>query len=359
MSDQLLFCAATRFDAARQLKAVPARHRARQVHGHGFVVTVRAEACGADDRPTSLRERLNAVAARLDYQSLNGRLEEPSDENLAGWFERHLELPRVHSITVQSTPDRGAERDRRGRLRVWRRYPLQAAHQLPHVPPRHKCSRMHGHGFQVALCGDYGEEPPPSALVYDRLDEAWAPLHVMLNHACLNDIEGLENPTSEIIAGWIWNRLNSELPELSSVLVHETASCGARFDGSRYWIWKDAMFDSARRAPAGIGAQGRRGITGHTYLLRLHLQAPLDPIMGWALDFGEVKDSFSPVFLELDHRLLDEVVGQACDVTTVASWIRRRMTDVLPQLRRIDLYETPGCGAVLCWGEEDTTLALP
>ena len=362
MAERLLFSAASRFEAARYLNELPPGHRSRRPHGHGFVATVRVRADAVPsespgDEATALQRRLAQAVAPLDHDSLNNTLDEPSDENLARWIRGALGLQGIDSIGVQSTPTRGVEWDRKGHLHLWRRYALQSAHQLPYVPPEHKCRRMHGHGFELVLRADYGARLPQSALAYDRLDEAWAPLHAELDHVCLNDIPGLENPTSEMISSWIWNRLKPQLPELSWVVVHETPSCGARFDGGHYCIWKEATLESACRLTKAPEGPNKRNIHGHTYRLRLHLQGQLDDIMGWTMDFGEVKDSFTPVFLELDHHPLHEVVGRDADVATVAKWIRRRMTGVLPQLERIDLYETPECGAVLYWGEDGVTLA--
>jgi len=217
---------------------------------------------------------------------------------------------------------------------------------------------MHGHGFEVILHADHGPHPRQSSSEHDRLDRLWAPCHAELDHVCLNDIPGLENPTSEMICMWLWRRLKPELPELGSVTVYETATCGAYFDGRDYRIWKESALDSALRLTRAPAGDPRRRIHGHTYILRLHLHAPLDEIMGWTIDFGDVKDRFTPIFLELDHQPLHELVADRDpDIATLAGWIRRATTNVLPQLERIDLYETPGCGAILSWG--DSSPALP
>ena len=98
---------------------------------------------------------------------------------------------------------------------------------------------------------------------------------------------------------------------------------------------------------------------GHTYTLRLHLSAPLDDVMGWTMDFGDVKDIFSPVFLALDHRPLHELPGAADgDTASLAGWIRKQAENRLPQLDRIDLYESRGCGTVLYWGDDGPVLPV-
>jgi 6-pyruvoyltetrahydropterin/6-carboxytetrahydropterin synthase len=162
-----------------------------------------------------------------------------------------------------------------------------------------------------------------------------------------------------MISAWVWARLKPELPELSWVTVYETASCGAHFDGQHYRIWKETSFDSAlqlTRAPAG---DRRRRIHGHTYTLRLHLNAPLDTVMGWTIDFGDVKEIFDPIFKRIDHHPLQELpgVGQP-DAASLAHWIRAEAGTRLPQLDRIDLFETRGCGAILSWGEPGPALPI-
>jgi 6-pyruvoyltetrahydropterin/6-carboxytetrahydropterin synthase len=211
---------------------------------------------------------------------------------------------------------------------------------------------MHGHGFEAVLHARQDAEGCGGAAVdADRLDAVWAPIQDELDHACLNDIAGLSNPTSEMLSSWLWRRLQPLLPALTQVTVFETASCGARFDGSQYRIWKDFTLDSAvqlQRAPDG---SAQRRLHGHTYTLRLHLSAPLDQVMGWTVDFGDVKEIFKPIFDALDHRPLYEMAGMAgladCDTASMAAWILQQARAQLPQLDRVDLFETRGCGALV------------
>jgi 6-pyruvoyltetrahydropterin/6-carboxytetrahydropterin synthase len=197
------------------------------------------------------------------------------------------------------------------------------------------------------------------ALDGDRLDALWAPLHAELDHACLNDLPGLENPTSEMLSRWLWQRLAPALPALSWVTVYETGSSGAHYDGTHYRIWKEFTLDSAlqlRRAPPGSPA---RRIHGHTYVLRLHLSAPLDRVMGWTVDFGDVKELFTPLFEALDHQPLHEIADLAdCDTASIAHWILAKARRALPALDRVDLYETRGCGAIVWTGEQGPALPV-
>ena len=115
---------------------------------------------------------------------------------------------------------------------IFKVFRIEAAHRLPHVPAGHKCARLHGHSFRIEihLRGPVGAE---SGWVADFADigAAFAPLFEQLDHHYLNDIAGLDNPTSEILARWIWDRLQPALPLLAEVVVHETCTSGCRYRG--------------------------------------------------------------------------------------------------------------------------------
>jgi 6-pyruvoyltetrahydropterin/6-carboxytetrahydropterin synthase len=301
----------------------------------------------------ALQAHLARHTAPLDHDLLNRHLPAPGDAALARWLLARLELPPVHGLGVRSAHDRGADLDAAGALHLWRRFRLEAAHRLPAVPPGHKCGRMHGHSFGVMLHAR-GE-----GLDHDALGHGWAPLHAELDHRCLNDIAGLENPTSEVLAAWIWQRLRPVLPGLSQVSVFETASAGCHFDGGIYRIFKALRFESALVLETAPEGDPRRRLHGHSYTLRLHLCAPLDPVLAWTVDYGDVKTLFQPIYRELDHHRLDRLEGRS-DAGTAAllHWIRARVQARLPQLDRIDLEETPGCGAMLCWGDHGPALPV-
>ncbi len=115
---------------------------------------------------------------------------------------------------------------------VFKEFSFEAAHRLPNVPSGHKCGRLHGHSFRAAVHvrGEIGDE---TGWVVDFADvkKAFAPLHEQLDHHYLNEIDGLENPTSENLARWIWRKLEPELPGLCKVVVHETCSSGCIYRG--------------------------------------------------------------------------------------------------------------------------------
>ena len=118
-------------------------------------------------------------------------------------------------------------------MEIFKEYRFEAAHLLPHVPPDHPCGRLHGHSYRVVLRLE-GEVDPHQGWVLDfvELDHAFLPLRAQLDHYYLNDIEGLDNPTCEILAHWLWSRLLDSLPGLRCVEVWETADSGCRFEGA-------------------------------------------------------------------------------------------------------------------------------
>lgn len=117
-------------------------------------------------------------------------------------------------------------------MEIYKEFYLESAHLLPHLPEGHKCRRLHGHSFRIAVYVS-GEPDPELGWVMDFADigKAFQPLFDMLDHHYLNEIEGLENPTSEMLARWIWKRLQPSLPALSAVHVHETCTSGCLYRG--------------------------------------------------------------------------------------------------------------------------------
>lgn len=117
-------------------------------------------------------------------------------------------------------------------MRLFKEFSFESAHRLPNVPDGHKCARLHGHSFHVRVTieGPVGER---SGWVMDFADlkRAFAPIHDALDHRYLNDIEGLENPTSEHLSRWIWQRLVASLPGLVEVEVRETCTSGCAYRG--------------------------------------------------------------------------------------------------------------------------------
>ncbi|XEH48982.1 6-carboxytetrahydropterin synthase QueD [Edwardsiella tarda] len=116
---------------------------------------------------------------------------------------------------------------------LFKEFQFEAAHRLPHVPQGHKCGRLHGHSFLVRI-EISGEVDPHTGWVMDFADlkARFQPIYDQLDHHYLNEITGLENPTSEVLAHWIWQQLKPRLPLLSAVIVKETCTAGCTYRGA-------------------------------------------------------------------------------------------------------------------------------
>ncbi|GMO12309.1 MULTISPECIES: 6-carboxytetrahydropterin synthase QueD [Bradyrhizobium] len=117
-------------------------------------------------------------------------------------------------------------------MKISQAFKFEAAHRLPNVPETHRCRRLHGHSYRVEVQLD-GPVDPHTGFVADFFDieKSFADIMGALDHHCLNEVEGLENPTAENIAIWIWDRLKPSLRQLSAVRVYETADCWAEYNG--------------------------------------------------------------------------------------------------------------------------------
>jgi 6-pyruvoyltetrahydropterin/6-carboxytetrahydropterin synthase len=117
-------------------------------------------------------------------------------------------------------------------MEIFKTFKFEAAHVLPNVPPGHQCGRMHGHSYEVTVRLE-GPVDPRLGWVRDfgEVKAAFQPLHERLDHHLLNEIDGLENPTSENLARWLWRALAKSLPELSEIAVKETATAGCVYRG--------------------------------------------------------------------------------------------------------------------------------
>jgi 6-pyruvoyltetrahydropterin/6-carboxytetrahydropterin synthase len=112
-------------------------------------------------------------------------------------------------------------------LRIYRCFTFEAAHALPHVPDGHKCKRMHGHSYSVEVhVQGQPDEKMGWVMDFADIDVAFAPLMKDLDHRTLNELPGLDNPTSENLALWIWKRLEQSLPQLARIVVSETPKSG-------------------------------------------------------------------------------------------------------------------------------------
>jgi 6-pyruvoyltetrahydropterin/6-carboxytetrahydropterin synthase len=117
-------------------------------------------------------------------------------------------------------------------VEIFKTFTLESAHRLPHVPAGHKCARVHGHSFRVEIHVS-GPVDPHLGWVMDFADikRAFEPVYQRLDHHYLNDVPGLDNPTSENLARYLWRELKPSLPQLARVVVHETCTSGCSYGG--------------------------------------------------------------------------------------------------------------------------------
>ncbi|MEI6413493.1 MAG: 6-carboxytetrahydropterin synthase [Pseudomonadota bacterium] len=332
--------AAAGFEAARAVPgaAVP---RLAGLHGHSFRVIAWVRDALAEDEAVWVAQ-VRRVVAELDYANLNQILPLPRDEALLTWMAQKLAMPGLDRLRLEAGPAGGTDWSAAG-FRAFGRFRFEASHYLPQVPPGHPCGRLHGHGFVVTLYGPWGLGDDPPGHAGWTLEQAWEGLRGELADRCLNRVPGLANPTSEILAVWLWRRL----PDLSAVTVQETASSGCSFNGLQHRIWIERTFDSA------IGSRAAAEPTGHGYRIRLYLTAPLHRVLGWTLDYGDVKALFLPLYRCLDHRDLSDIHQDASGphgTGTLLDWLKTQMAPRLPALDGLELWSTPQGGVHLAWG---------
>ena len=117
-------------------------------------------------------------------------------------------------------------------MEIYKTFMVEAAHRLPSLPDQHKCSRLHGHTFVIEV-HIQGDNDNNNGWVMDFADisKIFRPIFERIDHRYLNEIPGLENPTSENLAKWIWHELESDLPLLYSIVVKETCTSGCIYKG--------------------------------------------------------------------------------------------------------------------------------
>jgi 6-pyruvoyltetrahydropterin/6-carboxytetrahydropterin synthase len=117
-------------------------------------------------------------------------------------------------------------------VEIYKDITFEAAHLLPNLPEGHKCRRLHGHSYTVRVFAEGPVDPDTGWVVdFGDIQEAFRPIRDQLDHCYLNDIPGLENPTSESLAQWIWGRLHPRLHHLSKIQIMETCTSGCIFIG--------------------------------------------------------------------------------------------------------------------------------
>ena len=117
---------------------------------------------------------------------------------------------------------------------VYKKFNIESARSIPNLPKTHPCHHIHGHSFKIIISvqGDVNEQ---NGFVVDfqDIDDAFDPLKKELDHSYLNDIKGLQNPTSENICIWIWNKIQASLPNIYRIEIRETDSTGCIYKGGK------------------------------------------------------------------------------------------------------------------------------
>ena len=358
------YIASAAFEAARSVSILSENHRSRRLHGHSFLATIQCAmpsglAPHAGGEIGVMKSRLATQVAKLDYSLLNEKLSVPTDENIARWVDTHCYVPSMELIGVQSTADEGVEIDMHGRAHVWRRYAFRSIRQLKGFPPGHFYGQRHSHRFEVILQVNHQIGEGDISVDYDYLDTCWEPVRKKLDHASLNDISGLSDPSSESLVRWIWTRLKSQIHDLSRVTLYETSTCGVGFDGVKFQIWNEFKFNCAVKleGTADVGAQSN--VQHQSYVLRLYFVLPPEQLLNLSVANGGVQEALGPLIQQLDRRAVYEI-PDLIDSTTasIATWIFKKVHAELPHVDRVDLFESRGCGVIVSAGSRDTILPV-
>jgi 6-pyruvoyltetrahydropterin/6-carboxytetrahydropterin synthase len=119
-------------------------------------------------------------------------------------------------------------------MQIFRDFEFESAHWLPHVPEGHKCKRMHGHGYRLRVVIEGSPDPRLGWIMdFGEVKAIVGEVIGRLDHRCLNEIKGLENPTAEAIAVWIWDQLRPKLAALARLELRETEHAGVIYEGPR------------------------------------------------------------------------------------------------------------------------------
>lgn len=260
------------------------------------------------------------AARELNDGHIDKTLPQTNDAAIAKHFIQQCAATSL--LTISSGTGTGASINDNGETCRIQTLRIEAAHHLPKVPPQHRCHRLHGHSY-ILQC-----ETTDNTQQLTKLQER-------LDRSCLNDIPGLDNPTCELFAAWLWR----QVPGMKSISVRETPTSGCFHDGENFFIWRSMRMESAIRTETSCH--------GHSYRARIYLHGPLDPDMGWVMDFGDMKQALASMHARLDHHTITELPGIE-DPEDLPKWLYRSAKNMLPQTARLELQQTPGTGTIIC-----------
>jgi 6-pyruvoyltetrahydropterin/6-carboxytetrahydropterin synthase len=206
-----------------------------RLHGHSYTLDLVVE--GPLDQEqgwvmdyADISKAFAPIYNQLDHQTLNDLdgIQDTTLPALRDWIFTHTKarIPLLKSVHVEIAGDCAfapatLQADERSQLPDRIRFGFEAAHALTQLPPDHKCYTMHGHSFQVDVAArDLTTLTNDLQALYDGLD-----------HRCLNDIQSLEQPTSEVLSIWIWNTLAETRDDLTAVMVAETCTARCIYHG--------------------------------------------------------------------------------------------------------------------------------
>ncbi len=252
---------------------------------------------------------------------------------LLNWFESIVEdfllESSISSATLVLTPFERVHWKTKHGLNNTKLVTLHSAHFLPHVPEGHKCGRNHGHNFHV-ICDSFRSQD-----ACNNVTQILMPIYERLDKRLLNDVEGLENPTSENLSSWLFHTMKPQWSQLIKMTVYETDSAGSSYAGGEVWeSFKQFSFDSCFTGPKGQ-------CMGHTFKVKLHVQDQLQEPFGWTIDFGDIKKLFKPYLNQLDHHCLNHADITSPTLQGISQWIMDKMKPELPSLYQVSLESTP------------------
>lgn len=109
------------------------------------------------------------------------------------------------------------------RVELKQHFQVESARFLPQLDKNHPCAHMHGHSFKIILSFVGDVNPQIGWLIdYHQISQIMSPILKQIDHRVLNEVPGLENPTSENLAKWIYDQVKSRISFLISVNVSET-----------------------------------------------------------------------------------------------------------------------------------------
>jgi len=117
-------------------------------------------------------------------------------------------------------------------MTIFKQFTFDSAHFLPRIPEGHKCKETHGHTYKLTIFIEGALDNTLGwVLDFAEAKRAIMPVLELVDHKLLNNVEGLENPTCEILAIWFWNKIKPHVPLLKKIELYETPTSGVIYEG--------------------------------------------------------------------------------------------------------------------------------